>query len=314
MKLSRILTDYLIQHKRLNLYGLGYLTFDGTAIIPDEKNNNGLPNISGNVVFHPDKKTALDDDLITFISKETGKIKPLASSDLESYLELGKQLINISKPFVLEGIGALQKNGQNELEFVQGNALQGQVDAQNKKTLKSADEDVHFDDNYLKPVKNNAPSARSLAIIMLILAGLAIIGWVAYYFYNQLSLETTEKTVVPITENRIEQTMPVVDTQNIAIKPDTNASFVTLKDSLPITPTQAVQGTGFKLVLEISGHNRAMKRYADLKEWGHKVQMSTTDSVQYKIYIPVDAPVSDTVRHRDSLSRFFGRKVWVETN
>jgi hypothetical protein len=79
-----------------------------------------------------------------------------------------------------------------------------------------------------------------------------------------------------------------------------------------VLPTSAVEN--FKLVLEIASKNRAYKRFADLKEWGHKVVMTTTDSVQFKLAIPVFAPVSDSSRHRDSLSRFFGKKVWVETN
>jgi hypothetical protein len=88
-----------------------------------------------------------------------------------------------------------------------------------------------------------------------------------------------------------------------------------VKDTVTVSAITTVKPDPgmFNLVLEIAHLNRAMKRYADLKEWGHKVEMSTSDSVNYKIFIPVSAPLSDTIRHRDSLSRFFGRKVWIET-
>ncbi|MFN8244987.1 MAG: hypothetical protein U0T56_01200 [Ferruginibacter sp.] len=36
---------------------------------------------------------------------KTRKIKPLATSDLESFTMLGKQFMNIGKPLILEGLG-----------------------------------------------------------------------------------------------------------------------------------------------------------------------------------------------------------------
>jgi hypothetical protein len=42
--------------------------------------------------------------------------------------------------------------------------------------------------------------------------------------------------------------------------------------------------------------------------------MATKDSVRFKLYIPIQAPLSDTARHRDSLRIFFNRRVWIETH
>jgi hypothetical protein len=314
LKLSRIFAEYLIQNKRLNLQGLGFFTIDETILKTPEQESAGIRIIPGSVQFHLDKNMGPDEKLIEFISKETGKIRPLATSDLESYLELGKQLININKPFILEGVGTLQKNGQNQLEFIQGDAFSGQPELQGKKPGRLTEDDIHFDDNYLKPVKKIRGNFQTLVVILLLLVGLAIIVWVVFYFYNKSSQAETD-TNIPNVANQV-ISKPVPDTTNKQIIPDTTTTVVVPKDTVSRSTAQPIplDPGSFKLVLEISGHNRAMKRYAELKEYGHNIQMNTTDSVRYKLFIPLNAPLSDSIRHRDSLSRFFGRKVWIETN
>ncbi len=313
MKLSRLLADYLVQHKTLKLQGIGILTVDETVSKSPEQEKEGIIFAPNSIHFQEDRKLGEDKDLIVFISRETGKIMPLASSDLDSYLELGKQLINISKPFVLESIGVLQKNGQNKLEFNQGEAHSAQMDQNHKKTSRPNDEEVHFDDNYLRPAKKTAGSFNYLAIASLILLGLALIGWVASYLYKKSNLPEKDTGFTTMSSPVIQE--PVPDTLKTQRFTDTVTTFAAVVDTAAasMNATDKTEPGTFNLVLEISNRNRAMKRYADLKEWGHKVEMITTDSVNYKLFIPVSAPLSDTIRHRDSLSRFFGRKVWIET-
>lgn len=313
LKLSRLLVDYLIQHKSLKLQGIGILTFDEKIVRTPEQEKEGLIFAPESIQFKEDRKLKEDIELIGFISKETGKIMPLAAADLDSYLELGKQLINISKPFVLESIGVLQKNGQNKLEFNQGDSYIAPTDHIQKKGSRVTDEEVHFDDNYLKPAKKNPNNFNFLAIATLILLGLALIGWVASYLYKKSNLAETETVYTTNSSPVIQE--PAPDTTKSQKITDTVTTLAAIKDTLavPTNPIVKTEAGTFNLILEIAGRNRAMKRYADLKEWGHKVEMTTTDSVKYKIFIPVTAPLSDTIRHRDSLSRFFGRKVWIET-
>jgi len=138
LKLSLLFFDYLVQNKELNLQGIGHFSLDETVLKTPEQESEGILIVPGSIRFQLDKKVVPDEKLISFISKETGKIKPLASSDLDSYIELGKQLININKPFILEGIGLLQKNGQNQLEFVEdrpGHDLRYSLDSSKIKVL-----------------------------------------------------------------------------------------------------------------------------------------------------------------------------------
>ena len=150
MKLSQLLFPYLLQHKILHLQGLGTLSFDGVPLSP-EKDNDVVILPAGSVQFKADKKAILDPEFIGFISKETGKIKPLATADLESYIENGKQLLNISKPFILDGIGLLQLKNQNLLEFIQDTGSDGIVKDTGSRKLRTQEEGVQFDDDYLNP-------------------------------------------------------------------------------------------------------------------------------------------------------------------
>lgn len=82
-------------------------------------------------------------------------------------------------------------------------------------------------------------------------------------------------------------------------------------DSTAATAARTTRAS-FQVVLENSYRERALRRYADLREWGHDVRMVTNDSQTFKLFIPIDAPLSDTAFHRDSLRVFFGRPVMVE--
>jgi len=313
LKLSSLFAEYLIQNKKLVLPGIGSFTLDETILKTPEQETAGIRIVPGSVQFYPDKKIAPDQALIEFISKETGKIKPLATSDLESYLELGMQLININKPFILEGVGTLQKNGQNQLEFIQGDAFAGQPELQSKKAGKLFEEEPHPEENLFRTPQKINTNTRTLVIILLLLAGIAIIAWVAYYFYNQSNKSEADANSDAVTNTVMQEVKPDTAVNTVI---DTAATVALPKDSVSsiAAPTVQTDPGSFKLILEVANQKRALKRYAELKEYGHKVQLETPDSVNFKIYIPVTAPLSDSIRHRDSLSRFFGRKVWIETN
>jgi hypothetical protein len=100
---------------------------------------------------------------------------------------------------------------------------------------------------------------------------------------------------------------------NVISATDTSAKvFTTTADSIKTVSIAPAAKDSFYVVLEMARKDRAMKRYADLTEWGHKVVMTTKDSVDFKISFPIKAPLADTAKHRDSLGRFFAKKVWIE--
>ncbi|MBO9573100.1 MAG: hypothetical protein J7497_12990, partial [Chitinophagaceae bacterium] len=119
MKLSALFAKYLYQHRQLSLPGIGVFSIDPTVTIP-EVTDKLFPDFLQQIRFQQKNITAADEGFINFIRTETGKIKPLAESDLDSFLSDGKILLNIGKPFHIEGIGSLQKNKEGQLEFKAG--------------------------------------------------------------------------------------------------------------------------------------------------------------------------------------------------
>lgn len=301
----------------MSLAGMGHFTLTAAAAPLDDKKAEPAVDIR----FRPDPKAPIDPALVAYISSATGKMKPLAQSDLESFLEIGQQLLNISKPFVITGIGSLVKGSDRQLSFVQGDG--GSVEEKlSHRKLGQEETDLNYEDKlYGGRTTPSAPAGRRLAVAALVGVGILTIGLVAWYFYQQSQQGNGETLVLQADKASEVLTQPETSpTASIQVVPATDSLQLTSKDSssttekpLVATP-QLAAPSSFEVVLEVARRNRALKRYADLQEWGHKVRMRTEDSVTFKLSIPIDAPLSDSTRHRDSLSRFFGRKVWIETH
>jgi hypothetical protein len=122
MKIEQLLFSFFIQNKKFSLQGIGsfYLVSEPVAS-KDETQNFIFPENS--IEFKSDKNTEQDELLIQYISEITKKIKPLATSDLESFTMLNKQFSNLGKPILLEGIGSLSKNNIGIYEFTQANKV-----------------------------------------------------------------------------------------------------------------------------------------------------------------------------------------------
>lgn len=312
MKVSDILLNYLLTHKKLCLTGLGCFNLVGSYTISDDDKSIVLP--QGSVEFMLDQATQEDPELIAAISRETGKMKALASADLDSLILQGKQLMNISKPFIIEGIGTLQKNHRNEIEYIpfMAEIHRGEHD----KRLEEPGEAVRFDDNYLRPAARSGSGSRMITVAFLGLLAIGILGAVVYYVYIQSAKNDQPEVILnnpPEQQVSADPTGSTGDTtQDITIQADTSAKVAQQPTVNPASTQPVSKDSSFFVVLEIAKKDRALKRYADLQEWGHKVVMTTKDSVEFKISLPIKAPLADTAKHRDSLAAFFARKVWIE--
>ena len=119
LKLSLLFVRFLYQHKQLNLPGIGVFTIDPSINIAEVTEKNSHEYLQ-HIKFIQRPVAKPDEEFIEFIRTHTGKIRPLAESDLESFLSEGKILLNIGKPFHLDGIGTLQKNRTGNYEFYPG--------------------------------------------------------------------------------------------------------------------------------------------------------------------------------------------------
>lgn len=298
MKIEQALVYYLLKTKHLTLQGIG--TFNLDASVPDYADSDKPIFIPENAItFHYDPKVTEDEALIDFIVEHTHKIKPLAASDLDSFLSLARQFLNIGKPLTLQNIGTLEKLNSGILAFKPGQLIAQKIEpnkVRNEEPEGEEQEENLFND-YQKARKSN--NGAKLLFIFSILVVLGLIGWAIWHF-------GFAKKDTPENLTSTEEIVPLKD-----------SSFKT--DSAIIAESQAPQqnsedSISFNIVInEYPSKPAAEWRMKKLKSLQRDVILYTNDSVTYKIAEPFKLPLSDTTRILDSVKRIYS-KAYVEVN
>ncbi|NML23439.1 hypothetical protein HHL16_21345 [Pseudoflavitalea sp. G-6-1-2] len=303
MKLAVLLAKYFYTNKRLSLPGIGELHLDAAVTVPDFSDKN-FREVLKYIQFTHKPAAKVDEELIEFIRTQTGKIKPLAEADLESYLADGKLLLNIGKPFSIEGIGSLQKLKDGELAFTPGEPTIEKLDfhTEDRTPDKSTRHIPVYDENQVRHKVHNS-QRRILLIGTLAVIGLVVILWGGYMLYNKSdnhnSPDNTQQVATPVTT------------------PDTTSSNV-LPDSPQATPPATVATTvpgTYKFVFERTDKkSRALKRYAFVHNLSSRIQMETSDSLNFTIFVRLPAEAADTTRLKDSLNVWYygGKPVKIQ--
>lgn len=300
MKLASLLAKFLYDHNRLDLPGIGTFTCS-QATLPEDDSRRGKGQEQVNISFESNPQIKENTALIGFISSSTGKIKALAAADLDSHLELAKQFLNIGKPFLFEGIGSLVKKrpGEYSMETAEPAYEKTKAFAEKESSASGSENDYR---SILQPKKEKT-NWRKPAIMLLVAAGIGLAIWGGYTVYKITTSKNkaaAEKKDIPGTEQQNNQPAQT------AVPPPAQ----TIQQPLPVPP--AVAGGHFRFILENADSDRAYKRYTHLKngcKWD--VQISSTDSVNYTLYMILPASAADTSRIADSLSRLSGKRVFV---
>ncbi len=310
LKLAALLAQFLAKHKRLDLPGIGFLTLDDSIVQEPEA---GITKPIAGVISFQQKPTPRESpELVQFIAGETGKQKALASSDLESYLELAQQFLNIGKPFMLEGIGSLSRTREGILEFTPGQLIP-EVMRDNPARDSQLSQETHPDYKSILYHTKATGNWKKPVAFLLVIAGIAFAVWGGYTIYKKTSGKKQEAGGSQQVAGSKEQdaggsqqeaggSLQVGDT-TANVKPDT----VVMK---PVV-TPDVSGT-FKYILEVSQAKRALERFSKLKRFQWPVEMTTKDSLSFTIYMRLPGSASDTTRLLDSLSRLNGKRVYLE--
>lgn len=290
MKLSPHLSKYLNHNKSLSLPGLGVFTIVGNAVPDTADNSTGI--LNSNINFEEKKITEFDNELIEFIAKETGRMKTLTASDLESQLQDVILILNAGKPYFFPAIGTITKR-----------PLQGIYDfvPDTTPTLKEKRKEVAGNEKYKIPqayIDNTKtrPKNKKSGIAILVATILAIAATLWFYLNSNSSSADADSAGTADT--------PVNTTSALAGDSAT---------SRPNTTVQASAPSGFyKYILEVAAKPRAEKRFAQLKKNQWPVELETTDSTTFKIVMKLPVMNADTTRTKDSLSVLSGKKVFIE--
>jgi hypothetical protein len=297
VKIEQVIVLHLYNNKQISLQGIGIFKLDN--FVPHQTDSDKELVIPPNSIsFEYNPKAIEDPLLIDSIVLNTKKIKPLATSDLDSYLMLGRQFLNIGKPFVIEGLGTLDRTREGALEFIPGQFTKYKVEA--PKALKEDEGEVVsglFNDYATTPENNRK---KTIVIIASIIA-FGIIGWALYHFVF-ISKSPDENQVSPV--SGITDTTIRKDTAHTAIITDTSLQQRTADDD----------DYTFRIVFKITNNMEAAStRMNKLNSKGYKVIMFTDDSVYFKLAELFKLPLTDTTRVRDSFYRFNDAKnIFVE--
>jgi len=299
VKIEQALVLYLLKYKEISLQGIG--TFKINSSIPDTSDSDKVVVIPAEAIsFEYNPKIKEDDVLIDFIVQNTKKIKPLASADLDSFLTLGRQFLNIGKPFTIQNLGTLEKLKSGELDFKPGPLVQ-KVEVPKPKIEDEGAEkhEENLFNDYQKDTRSN--NGRSLLFVgILVLLGIA--AWAIWRY----GFKKEEPETAPTSEAII----PVKDTVDAAAKlrADSLAKAARLTDSLKNVQKNPADSFTFKIVLKVTtDKDVALARLEKLKSYGRKVIMYTQDSVTYKVAEPFTLPLADTTRVLDSLNKYYYR-------
>ena len=306
MKIPLLLVQFLYMNRKMSLPGLGIFTLDKSVVLPEEHDRTllSMPNA---VQFQNANIAAADKELITFICENTGKIRPLAISDLDSYLNLGMEMLNIGKPFYLEGIGTITKNKSGKFDFTPGGYTVFRETGSSPGTGK---EKRHMQ---LKKNRNPEPakvqSRNGLKLVILAVA-LAVVGWGGWEMYKRTNPSNTE--------NNPDSSM-IVQHQQPAMADTTTASkkCPTVQNPLPNDSVHPValanQPSDYKfIILATTDKPHAMRRYNQLSSFDLKVHLYQKDSSFFKVYFQFPALAKDTTRIKDSLRKEYAHEVLIE--
>jgi hypothetical protein len=289
----------------MSLPGIGIFTLDKSVVLPDEHDRTllSMPNA---VQFQNANIAAADKELITYICENTGKIRPLAISDLDSFLNLGMEMLNIGKPFHLEGIGTITKNKSGKFDFAPGGYTVFRETGSSPEPERKKAPPIEKKQSPAQPVAQNR---NGLKLVIIVIA-LAIVGWGGWEMYK--------KTSPANTENNSDSSM-IVQRRQPAIA-DTTISSNKMPDSAKSAPrdsshpaVQVNQPSDYKFViLATADKPHAMRRYNQLTSFDLKVHLYQKDSSFFKVYFQFPALAKDTSRIKDSLRREYAHEVFIE--
>jgi hypothetical protein len=284
MKIEQLLVQHFYNNGEVTLQGMGTFTLSTDFVAPKE--NDKEVEIPDNAIsFYYNPRATEDDKLITYIVEQTRKMKALAAADLDSYLVLGKQFLNIGKPFKIEGMGILVKTQQGDLAFTKGHSFHAKAETAHA-ALK--EKTVNPEISFASETKKTEGSNKKGLLLAGIVIALVLIAATAWYFLSKKNTGTADNSIVNIDTPKTD--VPKTDT----IIPKT------------IIPTPANDGYTFKVVFfETIDSAAAVARMNVWTVRHHKVIMYKKDPGTFALAEPFTLPLTDTAHIKDSLNRFY---------
>ncbi len=299
MKMEQLIAQYLYLNKKVSLQEIGILYLSADVHFSSESDSSAvLPEHA--IRFEFDTKTAMDEGLVQYIVAQTRKIKPLATSDLESYTMLSKQFLHIGKPLIIKNVGTILKNQQNEYVFTQGTSMLSKVeDAETS----IAEKDTSKDNLNFKTPKRKSSNKKWILPVLFLLVIAGILTLVFIRFNN-------EKT---ISENRVAiQDSPATYMADTSMHQQTVASPAAIDTTL----TKSKDSIHYNIIIRTYPTSSlalsAQKKFASFG-FSNLILVSK-DSNQHVLAVPIYSAFRDSTKIKDSIIKQFGKSAYIELN
>jgi len=299
VKIEQLIVQHLYNSKHVTLQGIGTIHLDPSVSIPQE--GDKASTVPENAFsFEYNLKAGEDEALIDFIVQQTRKIRPLASSDLESFSILGKQFLNIGKPLTIDGIGTILKSQAGVYEFTPGHFASPKLDDVPKQLKEKTEETISFENE--APKKNNSRGFL-LFVFFVLIASLTALGLYWFIFKNKTPKTSAEQLEQPV-PTALQDTVKLLDS---AITQQADSNLVT-------APAITKDTMNFKLVVkQYATEAAANKGFSRFTTMGYKLELIKLDSSTFQLAIPFNRPLSDTTRVKDSLRIVFPERLQIIT-
>lgn len=306
MNFEQILLLYLYREKKVTLQEFG--TIELTAQVPDPdllKKEKQLP-VEG-LKFHYDRYAVTDKEFIQFYAEQKARIISLATSDIDIHLVQAKQIVNIGNPYDIPGIGKILKNDNGTLGMIPGYYTAPPAPGSGRPaTLRERDKQPAIPpateaalDGGMRRLRREKIKIYSLLVGAVLLVGAAI--W-AFVVYVLPAITEDSNTMVA------ETVMPnAPDTTTSATAPPQAPDSTTVP--VPGAANQILWKAYIRRFTNAGLANEVMNKY---KSYGMNAVLETKDTNDLRIYIPIQAALSDTAFKRDSLRKWFARPVTLE--
>lgn len=308
MKIEQLIVQHLYNNKSVTLQGIGTIHLNPSVALPTG-NEKDFVMPENAFSFEYNLKAQEDTALIDYIVQQTRKIRPLATSDMESYSILAKQFLNIGKPLIIQGIGTIHKSQDGNYEFTPGSFVTPRITETAKPLTERIAEPVMDEPVYETDDSIRSTSNKKGVMFLMGLLALGLIGGAVYYFgfYKGSDTDKPEESI----------STSLMESEKVAKTDSSKTDSTALKtDSIANNPAAntapSANGTTFKIAIKQYNNEKAVKRAFDkLTEYGHTVSIVKVDSTNYQLVMAFNTPLSDTTRARDSLRQFFGGKPFV---
>jgi len=279
----------------MELEEIGSFVLDSSFVLPPDAEKSAFFPLEG-IRFTYGRHAETTPELIDFLVAETGKIRSLIRADFESYLSEIRQFVNIGKPWVIEGIGTLNKTMEGEYGLIPGQLASERIST----GYSAADDDYDGETSKIR-------KRRSFVTILFMLAVLAVVGGLGFGIYTLFikppaAIKTQEASVQPdITEPVFSDTTATKD-----------SAF--LSDSVAM----ATDTIRYKAIFEISKwRTKALTR---LDYWNHAGIPTNIDSIiindtlRYRLFIFKRSLPADTLKMKESLLKIFKTRIRLEAS